>query len=243
MLRKIYLYELRRVMLNKSFFGMLAACLFASWQTLQSETILGVAHTAPFSPWSFGSYIARVAPLLMVGLLLMLHSLFSPKAVQINSLTAATPTSPSVYLLIKCSAVATAWLLLAAITAALGIGYLLHAFGDAVRVWSLIAPTVVVLLPALIFVLGLGLLAGHMQSAFIFALMPLVMAADLLPVADGARLLAGSYFSGFPLSLDTLDPAFVLSSDLAAGRLVYLAAGGAFIIIALHKARHLKAIK
>lgn len=240
---KIYGYELRRLIVNKFFLGMLLVCLFVSWQILQNETILGVAHTAPFSPWSFGSYMSKVAPLLMVGLLFMLHTLFSQKAVRVSSLSAATPVNPSVYMLVKCAAIATAWLLMAMIVAALGTGYLLHAFGQAVQIEQFMLPLVVVLLPALIFVLGLGLLAGRIHPVLIFVLIPLVIAVDMLPIADGARLLAGSYFSRFPLMAGTLDPTFTLSFGMAMGRLIYLVSGSALIIIALPKSRRYHIVK
>lgn len=66
---KIYLYELRRTVRSKFFWGLLAVCLFFGWNTLKTATIRGAAHTAPFSPWSFGAYLARLLPLLGVALL------------------------------------------------------------------------------------------------------------------------------------------------------------------------------
>ena len=61
---KIYLYELRRTVRSKFFWGLLAVCLFFGWNTLKTATIRGAAHTAPFSPWSFGAYLSRLLPLL-----------------------------------------------------------------------------------------------------------------------------------------------------------------------------------
>lgn len=45
---KIYLYELRRTVRSKFFWGLLAVCLFFGWNTLKTATIRGAAHTAPF---------------------------------------------------------------------------------------------------------------------------------------------------------------------------------------------------
>ena len=47
---------------------------------LHSVTILGVSHTAPFSPWSFGDYLSRMLPLLWIGMLFFLTFYTSPKA-------------------------------------------------------------------------------------------------------------------------------------------------------------------
>ena len=56
---KIFWYECRRLLGNKFFFGILLILLFYGWQILDRVTILGVAHTAPFSCWSFGDYLSR----------------------------------------------------------------------------------------------------------------------------------------------------------------------------------------
>ena len=71
-MRKVFVCELRRLLLNKFFFGILAAVLLYGWVLLSGEVILGVAYTAPFSPWSFGYYLARLLPLLWVGTLFFL---------------------------------------------------------------------------------------------------------------------------------------------------------------------------
>ena len=68
-MRKVFVCELRRLLLNKFFFGILAAVLLYGWLLLSGEVILGVAYTAPFSPWSFGYYLARLLPLLWAGTL------------------------------------------------------------------------------------------------------------------------------------------------------------------------------
>ena len=71
-MRKIFLYECKRLLWNKFFFGILLILLLFGWQVLDQVTILGVAHTAPFSPWSFGDYLSRMLPLLWIGALFFL---------------------------------------------------------------------------------------------------------------------------------------------------------------------------
>ena len=55
-MRKIFLYECKRLLWNKFFAGLVLVLLFYGWQVLRRVTILGVSHTAPFSPWSFGDF-------------------------------------------------------------------------------------------------------------------------------------------------------------------------------------------
>ena len=59
-MRKIFFYECRRLLCNKFFLGLLLVILFYGWQVLNRVTIFGIAHTAPYSPWSFGDYLCRM---------------------------------------------------------------------------------------------------------------------------------------------------------------------------------------
>ena len=71
-MRKIFLYECKRLLWNIFFAGLVLVLLFYGWQVLGGVTILGVSHTAPFSPWSFGDYLSRMLPLLWIGALFFL---------------------------------------------------------------------------------------------------------------------------------------------------------------------------
>ena len=66
---KIFRYECRRLLWNKFFIGLAVVMLLYGALVLHAVTILGVSHTAPFSPWSFGDYLSRMLPLLWIGML------------------------------------------------------------------------------------------------------------------------------------------------------------------------------
>ena len=68
---KIFRYECRRLLWNKFFIGLAVVLLLYGALVLHGVTILGVAHTAPFSPWSFGDYLSRMLPLLWIGMLFL----------------------------------------------------------------------------------------------------------------------------------------------------------------------------
>ena len=91
---KIFGYECRRLLWNKFFLGLLAVLLFYGWQVLDRVTILGVSHTAPFSPWSFGDYLCRLLPLMWIGALFFLTFFTSGKARRAAVLTDAAPAEP-----------------------------------------------------------------------------------------------------------------------------------------------------
>ena len=109
---KIFRYECRRLLWNKFFIGLAVVLLLYGALVLHAVTILGVSHTAPFSPWSFGSYAARALPFLAAAQLCFLLRLYSRKARGVRTLTAAAPIPPGRYLFLQASAAASAVLLL-----------------------------------------------------------------------------------------------------------------------------------
>ena len=101
---KIFRYECKRLLWNKFFFGILAVTLFYGWQVLTGASILGVSHTAPFSPWTFGDYLSRLLPLLWIGVLFFLTFFTSGAERRAAVLTAATPVRPWQYALARLGA-------------------------------------------------------------------------------------------------------------------------------------------
>ena len=100
-MRKIFLYECKRLLWNKFFAGLVLVLLFYGWQVLRRVTILGVSHTAPFSPWSFGDFLSRMLPLLWIGALFFLTFFTSEKARRAAVLTDAAPLPPRRYALAR----------------------------------------------------------------------------------------------------------------------------------------------
>lgn len=88
-MNKIFFYKLRRLMCSKFFLGMAAVTIWYGLEILNTVTILGVAHTAPFSPWSFGGYLAQILPLLCVTLLFLIWNQCNKTARRTELLTMA----------------------------------------------------------------------------------------------------------------------------------------------------------
>ena len=108
---KIFRYECKRLLLNKFFAGLALVLLGYGAMVLESATILGVSHTAPFSPWSFGDYLSRMLPLLWIGALFFLTFFTSGRARRAMALTDAAPMDARRYALVRCAAALTAILL------------------------------------------------------------------------------------------------------------------------------------
>ena len=98
---KLFRYELRRVLLSKLLFMVLLVCLGHGWLTLTTVTIRGTAHTAPFSPWSFGDYLSRLLPLLCLGELCLVSVFTSRRERAAQIITHTTPIDPRRYALIR----------------------------------------------------------------------------------------------------------------------------------------------
>ena len=147
---KIFRCECRRLLCNKFFIGLLAVLLFYAGQVFYAVALPGVAHTAPFSPWSFGAYLGRLLPIVWVGALFFLTFFTSARERRAAVLTAATPADPRRYALARCAAalVGVALLCLAALALAALLYDRLFGWTD----WgSLALPALVILAPPLVF--------------------------------------------------------------------------------------------
>ena len=87
---KILCYELRRTLLNRLFPGLLLVNGLYAWFLLSYDIVLGTAYTAPFSVWSYCTYLGKTLPVAAVTVLLLLSNYYSRKQKQIEELTAAT---------------------------------------------------------------------------------------------------------------------------------------------------------
>ena len=227
---KIFRYECKRLLWNKFFAGLLLVLLFYGWQVLTGATILGVSHTAPFSPWSFGDYLSRMLPLLWIGMLFFLTFYTSPKARRAAVLMDATPMPPKQYALVRCAAALTGGVLLSLLCmgeAAVFYGRMFGWYG-----WgSLLLPALATLLPALVFALGSGWLLGQIRPWLVYVWMAVPFLCMALPLPDALGIWNGHFFSKYPLALGTLDPAFSMPAAVLIVQCILLAAGIVLLMV------------
>lgn len=227
---KIYRYECRRLLWNQFFAGLAAVLLGYGALVLRGVTILGVSHTAPFSPWSFGDYLSRMLPLLWIGALFFLTFFTSPKARRTAALTDAVPMPPARFALARCAAAFTGTVILALLCIVEAAVFYGRMFG-----WyswgSLAFPALATLLPPLVFALGSGWLLGRLRPWLLYIWMPLPLLLAVLPLPDTLGLWNGNFFTDYPLTLTTLDPAFVLPGDVVVAQIVQLATGVVLLVI------------
>lgn len=225
-MRKIFHYELRRLLLNKLFIGILAVSLVYGGLTLTTATILGTANTAPFSPWSFGEYLSRLLPMICLGELFFLTFFTSRQEQQAAVITQATPVPQRKYAAVRCGAVLLGTAVLALCVVGLCWGFYLRLFH-----WTgfseLLAPLVLTLLPAVVFCLGLGWALGRVHPSLVYVLMAAVFLLSWAPLPQALGFSLGSFFTDYPRTLGVLDPAFSVPASVLCGRAAYLLIGGA----------------
>lgn len=232
-MNKIFHYELKRLVCSKFFAGILVICLAYGWQVLSTRTILGVSSTAPFSPWSYGEYLSELLPLLGIILLFLVWNISSGNALRVQSLILATPVSKSRYLLVKVMAAAVAWLAAALCTVLLGLAFLLFLFGGAVPVAVLLLLSAIILLPVLLFMLGLFLLDSRLHPLLPVLLLLILAALSQFFLPASADILGNSFFSDYPLELGILDPPLSLPPSVIVGKLFYALGGVGMFVAAL----------
>ena len=227
---KIYRYACRRLLWNKFFAGLIAVLLGYGALALRGVTILGVSHTAPFSPWSFGDHLSRMLPLLWIGALFFLTFFTSPKARRTATLTDATPMLPARFALARCAAAFTGTAILALLCIVEAAVFYGRMFG-----WyswgSLAYPALVTLLPPLVSALGSGWLLGRIRPWLLYVWMAIPVLLAVLPLPEVLGLWNGSFFTAYPLTLEGLDPAFTLPGPVAVTQGLLLAAGAVLLVL------------
>jgi len=235
---RIMKYEMKRLLLNKFFFGFCVINGVFAWYTLTSDTVAGVAHTAPFSPWSFSAYLANVMPISILTVLFLLSVFYSKKEKQVEALTTATPVDAVRYALLRLAVVTLGFFFLCALV--IGISKIFYAvFFDYWNYTVFIIPAIYTILPCFVFFLGLGNLLGRIHPGFLYILMLLSLAMNFIPLPEAlhyAGLFGGRFYASFPLLLPIGtdgEPAFTLSAAFLAVRAIYLVVGVAFVAVSV----------
>lgn len=161
---------------------------------------------------------------------LLLTFFTSGKAQRVNILTDATPVSPRRYALARCAAALTGTVLLALVCIAetaffYGQYFSWYSWGQ------LIFPVLITLAPALIFALGSGWLLGQIRLWLVYVWMLVPFGCMALPLPDALKIWNGQFFSDYPLTLGTLDPAFSIPSAVLIVQCVLFAVGIVLLMI------------
>jgi ABC-2 type transport system permease protein len=95
---------------------------------------------------------------------------------------------------------------------------------------ELILPALLTLIPPIVFCLGAGMVLSCFNHTLIYALMAAVILLTVLPLPPAINFSLSGFFSQFPLTMGTLDPAFQIPSWLAIHQ-ISLTVLGAFLAV------------
>lgn len=242
---KIFYYEFRHLVLQKFYLGLFLVCAIYNWLILRSETILGISHTAPFSGWSFGSYLGRSIPLLVLMIYFFFYQLYYGMDRPVRVLTSAASIHPSYYLLIRCTAILAAVLLFITAIVAEGILFLYSLFSSVISIKELLAPVCFLYLPMLSLSFGFGLCTVRVHPALFFgsALLLLFLepvaafliqdSSPILP--ESLSLSCSSYLTRYPLTLADADTPFFVPKNILAIRTLLFLFGNGCIFLGIRK--------
>lgn len=239
---RLFKYELKRLIINKFFLGLLIISAFYSYQVMGGDIILGVANTAPFSRWSYGEYLAKELPILLVTLLFFVSFLYSRQEKSVQTLTKATPIDSFKFQMVRYGTIIIGFLLISVVPIGYSMWFCKVNF-NFTNFGSLVFPTIVTLLPAMLFVLGLGVLGGRFNQGIIFAFMVAIILLSYFQLPYVIDLLGGSFYEKYPASLDVVEPAFTVPASVLIGKVIYSLIGIVMMIACTSKresANHLK---
>nr|WP_236886694.1 hypothetical protein [Clostridium beijerinckii] len=230
MLIKLLKYELKRLIINKFFLGLLIISAIYSYEVMTSDIILGVANTAPFSGWSYGEYLAKVLPILLVTLLFFISFLYSKQEKNVQDLTNATPIDQFKFQMLRFGTIIIGFVLISMIPILYSVWFYSVNF-HFLSFGGLVLPAFITLVPSMLFVFGIGSLGGRYHQGLIFGLMVVVLLINYVPLPYEVDLFGGNFFVQYPMSLSVVEPAFSIPIGVVIGKLIFGLTGLLMIIL------------
>lgn len=234
-MNRIFYYELKRLIINKIFIGLLLVNGVYAWYLLTTDIIAGIAYTAPFSAWSFGAYLGKVMPFSILTVLFLLSFYYSKKQKSVEILTEQTPISPGQFLIIRSTALLVCFLIISILAIGISLFFYIH-FWEYHKFTGFLLPALFILPPCFVFAVGIGQLAGRIHQALLYLLMLAAFAVSFSDFNGAFDFFGAGYFSSYPLSLpfDAFgEPAFEVSMEFFTARLIYFTGGIVLFIISI----------
>ena len=176
---KIIRYELKRLIFSKYYLFLLLVTGLFAYYILSQKVILGTSYTAPFSKWSYTTFLCDMLPFFLVILLFFCTYVVSRKELRVRTITLSTPLAVTRYYLCKAAAISGGVLLTIILVVGISFGFYALVF-DYFAYSEFILPILLFIFPPLLFVFGLGLLLGSLNELFLYILIPLMFLSSSL---------------------------------------------------------------
>jgi ABC-2 type transport system permease protein len=198
-----------------------------SWYVLTTDIITGIGYTAPFSPWSYGAYMGKIMPIMLLSIFFLLTFYYSKKEKQTAVLTNATAINPKKYLFIRHLAITVCFLIVFAVVFLLSILFYVRFF-DFYNFADFLIPVLIIPLPCFVLTLGLGHLAGRIHKILLYILMIAVMCFGFLNFDNSFDFFGNNYFGFYPATLPVdnfEEPNFSPQFSFFVARCLYFSVG------------------
>jgi hypothetical protein len=226
----IFKYELKRLFCSKEYLLLLAVSIVYCLALIRGSVIYGTGFTAPFSQWTFCSYLSSAAVLLFILLLALCARQFTTSERHAMTIIEASSIQMAVFRTIRYAAIACAFL--TAMGLSFGICFVFYRLVfDYTAFGSLICAGLILLLPPALFFFGAAMILGHKKQALVYILLAIV-------------LILGAFEISLPACIDLIGTSairplydgvqkFTFSTEFLAGRAAFTIAGVALIIFSL----------
>lgn len=222
-------YELKRLIITKKYFYMVLLLVLVTLDFLTRLLMDGSFGTAPFSEWSFTTYLSMFTPFLMIMLIVMSTHIFSEKEAKVRKILWTTALSQGKYYLLKAAALFTACLLAASVPIFTTFIYYGIVF-KCTHYSIFIKPMLIFLLPPCVLFLGGTLLIGKINGKLMYLLVP---AAFILALNFSVPVWTDVYGNNFLYQYEMISwqdslsgtLPYILPKDFLISRLVLLGAG------------------
>lgn len=191
---RLFYYEWKRLLQNKIFLALLFLTAVFCWLTMGSEMVLGIGGAAPFSGWSTGACFSKILPLLLVDGRVFYQPVVLRERTADSPIAAHAAPYPALgYSLLRCGVIMLAVCLAALLVWGLQYCSASAAFaaGDGLQ---LLVPVLFSLLPAMLFVLGMGLLLGTVHPALLYGFMFYLLCSNGLASFTGWDLTGQQFY-------------------------------------------------
>nr|WP_319489257.1 hypothetical protein [uncultured Caproiciproducens sp.] len=226
----IFRYELKRLFCSKEYLLLLAVSIAYCLVLLRGSVIYGTGFTAPFSQWTFCSYLSSAAVLLFILLLALCARQFTTSERRVMTIIEASSIQMAEFRAIRYAAIACAFL--TAMGFSFGTCFVFYRLVfDYTGFGSLIYAGLILLLPPALFLFGAAMILGYKKQALVYILLAIV----LILGAFGISLPACIDLIGISVIRPLYDGVqkFTFSTEFLAGRAAFAIAGIALIIFSL----------
>ncbi|MPM34455.1 hypothetical protein SDC9_81038 [bioreactor metagenome] len=219
----IFKYEIKRLLLSREYLLLLAATLVYGALLLRSTVMFGTNFTAPFSPLTFRTYCASLAPFLFVLLLVLCARQLKASERGAQAIISATSLPLPVFRLLRYGAIGCAFLIAGTLPVTACFLFYRLVF-DYTAVGALLGLGLLFLVPPAILLFGAAMFLSSETTAALYVLLAAVLILSLfqIPLPECIDI-AGSAADSAPT------PAFL------AGRGAFTGLGMVFILASLFR--------